>query len=271
MTLERFPVPPKPSLPQEAPWREVEEIIQLLRAIIAALTGKPVVLPPPTIIIPTPPEKVEKPKEIEPVELAIAPDDLKPITDRLDIFNERLQVINYNIQKPIITRLDTVSYKLDVVASLIPTLPTLEPVTTRLDKITDKLDTLISLYRVPAPVPPVPIEIEPITSRLDTLIAPIANKPAFTTGQKKVDTAGEPVQLDDLLIPDGCKLTIIAKTGNSGYIYPGTRATARQSNRRFDGLSAGLAVSLKVNNANLVWIDASVSGDGVSYIAEQDK
>lgn len=250
---EKIPLPPKPSLPREAPWREIEEIIGLLRAIIAALTGKPVVLPPPTIIIPTPPVGVPPPAS-PPTE------GQEPITSRLDIASYKL---------------DVVAYKLDVVASLIPTLPTLEPVTTRLDEISGKLDTLISLYRAPtvaaAAPAPAPPDLTSVISKLDTIIASMTNRAAITTGQKNVTTAGKPEQLDDVMVPNGCKLTIIAKTGNSGYIYLGTKATAGLSNKRFDGLSAGLAVSLKVKNANVIWIDSSVSGEGVAYMVEQDK
>lgn len=97
------------------------------------------------------------------------------------------------------------------------------------------------------------------------------NKPNVITGQKDVTAAGSPEQLDDLAIPDGFGVTIIAKTGNTGYIYLGaTEADCASSSSRFDGLSAGLAVSLKIENLNKVWVDASVNGEGVSWIVEQD-
>lgn len=178
MVEERFPGPPSPSLPKEAPWREIEEIIDGLRSVaskldilIAIYTG----VVPPTVVIP-------------------------PIT----------------------------------------------------------------------PIIPAPPELAPLASRLDALIAGlVGNLPTFVTGQKDVTTAGEPEQLDDWPIPDGFKLTVIARTGNTGYIYLGkNKADCANTKRRFDGLSAGLAHSFRVQNANAVWVDASVDGEGVSWSVE---
>lgn len=168
----RFPAPPPPSLPREAPWREIEEIIRLLRQLVGIYTG------------------------------------------------------------------------------VAPTAPIAAP-----------------------PIVPAPPELAPITSRLDALIvALVGNKPTFATGQKDVETAGEPEQLDELAIPIGFKLTIIAKTGNTGVIYLGKdKGDVANTRRRFDGLEAGLAVSLRVQNASAVWVDVSVDGEGVSWIVEQSR
>lgn len=94
---------------------------------------------------------------------------------------------------------------------------------------------------------------------------------AFAHGQLDVTAAGTAEQLaSDVSVPVGCQLTVIAKPGNTGTIYLGnSKANAESATARFDGLSAGLAVSLKITNANLVWVDAAVSGEGVSYIVEQ--
>lgn len=102
------------------------------------------------------------------------------------------------------------------------------------------------------------------------LAALVETKPAWTHGQKNVTTAGTAVQLPSVSVPNGFQLTIIAKTGNTGYIYLGkSKALAESATDRFDGLSAGLAVSLKITNANLVWVNSSVNGEGVSYLVEQ--
>ncbi|GAI69133.1 unnamed protein product [marine sediment metagenome] len=152
--------------------------------------------------------------------------------------------------------------------------------------VASKLDTLISIYTGVAPpavvvTPPVtpiipaPPELEPITSRLDALIAGlVGNLPTFATGQKDVITAGEPEQLDDWPIPDGFKLTVIARPGNTGSIYLGkNKGECANNKRRFDGLGAGLAHSLRVKNVNAVWVDSSVQGttaapEGVSWSVE---
>ncbi len=94
--------------------------------------------------------------------------------------------------------------------------------------------------------------------------------PAWTHGQKNVTSAGTAEQLPDVTVPDGCQLTIIAKPGNAGTIYLGkSKADAESVTNRFDGLVAGLAASLKIDNANKVWVNASDDGDGVSYLVEQ--
>lgn len=100
-----------------------------------------------------------------------------------------------------------------------------------------------------------------------------ANKPAWTHGQKTVTTAGTAEQLttDDILVPDGCQVTVLAKPGNTGTIYVGkSKAACESSSARVDGLSAGLAMSLKVDNVNKIWVDVSAgTGQGVSWFVEQ--
>ena len=134
-----------------------------------------------------------------------------------------------------------------------------------LKAVATKLDILISTY---TGVPPTPPGEVPPTVPAQVIIP---NKNTWRHGQKTVSTAGTPVQLPDLEIPDGYSVTVIAKTGNTGYIYLGsTEAECANSVLRFDGLSAGLAHSLKVKNLNRIWIDASVDGEGVSWSVEYD-
>ena len=154
----------------------------------------------------------------------------------------------------------------------------LEAITNNLNAIADKLDVLISQVGV-APVAPgvtptiiIPTtpELAPLTSRLDKLIAGlVTNKPSWIHGQADVPTVGEPVQLDDIPIPDGFKLTVLARTGNTGYIYAGkSKGDCANTKRRLDGLGAGLAASFRVQNANAVWVDSSVADEGVSWFVE---
>lgn len=98
----------------------------------------------------------------------------------------------------------------------------------------------------------------------------VPNKSAWTHGQLDITTAGIAEQLPDVTVPDGFYVTIIAKPGNTGTIYLGkTKADCEDTSSRFDGLAAGLAHALRVTNVNLVWVDASVSGEGVSWSVEQ--
>jgi len=141
----------------------------------------------------------------------------------------------------------------------------IEAIIDGLNTAVGKLDLLISVITGLPPGEWPPIEFPEIIR-----VAPVPNKATFTTNQKVVITAGKPEQLDDLAIPDGFAVTIIAKTGNTGYIYFGKTASDCANNRRrFDGLSAGLAVSLRIKNLSEVWVDASVSDEGVSWIVEQ--
>ncbi|GAI57066.1 unnamed protein product, partial [marine sediment metagenome] len=127
------------------------------------------------------------------------------------------------------------------------------------------------------PIVPAPPELEPITSRLDAIISMLGNKPTFATGQKDVITAREPEQLDDWPIADGFKLTVIAKPNNTDLIYLGkNKSDCANNKRRFDGLEAGVAVSLKVKNVNAVYVDSEAQGtvtapEGVSWIVEQSR
>lgn len=100
----------------------------------------------------------------------------------------------------------------------------------------------------------------------------MGNKGSFATGQKDVETAGTAVQLttESVPVPDGCELTVVAKPGNAGNIFLGnSEENAESETAKFNGLEPGLAVALKVNNANLVWVNSAEDGDGVSYVTEQ--
>lgn len=80
------------------------------------------------------------------------------------------------------------------------------------------------------------------------------------TAQLNVTTAGTRVQLGT----NTCKsVTVKAKVTNTGYIYVGTVATS--STVGFI-LSGGETLSLDISNTNLLYIDSSVSGEGISYV-----
>lgn len=81
---------------------------------------------------------------------------------------------------------------------------------------------------------------------------------AIGSFQKSVTTAGTRVQLDT----HTCKTFIVkAKATNTGLIYVGD-VTVANSNGFI--LSAGDTVSYDASNTNLVYIDSSVNGEGVS-------
>ena len=77
-----------------------------------------------------------------------------------------------------------------------------------------------------------------------------------------VTTAGNRVQLPNF----PCRLvTVIAKDTNTGSIYAGG---GNVSSSVFGvKLKADASYDFEVSNANLIWIDASVNGEGISYVA----
>jgi hypothetical protein len=61
------------------------------------------------------------------------------------------------------------------------------------------------------------------------------------------------------------EVTLIGLSSNTGSIYIG--GTDVSSSVFGAELYAKDSITLTVNNINLIWIDASVSGEGVSYVA----
>jgi len=79
---------------------------------------------------------------------------------------------------------------------------------------------------------------------------------------QNVTTAGTRVQLPNFPCRE---VTIIAKRTNTGYIFVGGSDVS--STVYGAELAANDSITIAVNNTNLIWIDASVSGEGVSYVA----
>lgn len=97
----------------------------------------------------------------------------------------------------------------------------------------------------------------------------MASRPNLKTGQQVVAAAGTPVKLPDFRVGEDCSLVIKAKKTNTGIIGVGySSVTAALSATDNFQLEAGEAVKLKVDSPAKVWIDASVSGEGVEFITE---
>jgi hypothetical protein len=94
------------------------------------------------------------------------------------------------------------------------------------------------------------------------------NPSAFYTAQSTVAVAGTAVNLAAQVIATGQKLTIKAKNTNTGRIRVGNSAANAQNVAVAFSLGANEAISLQVDNANKVWIDATVNGEGVELISE---
>ena len=96
------------------------------------------------------------------------------------------------------------------------------------------------------------------------------NTPAFLTST--VAVAGTATQLPNQRIPDGIAVLIRALRTNTGIIKIGNSAAnaqAAESGNNFT-LLQGQSIALQVNNTQTLFIDASVAGEGVSIVLEQD-
>lgn len=104
-------------------------------------------------------------------------------------------------------------------------------------------------------------------------VQPPVNTPGatFLTGQRTVAAAGTPVQLSTTSIPvrAGTRVTVISKPGNTGAIYFAASQALCVAGTYFDGLNPGLAASIAVTDVNQIWIDAANNNDGASYYVEQ--
>lgn len=84
---------------------------------------------------------------------------------------------------------------------------------------------------------------------------------SISHGWQAITTSGTPVQMPNVPCRE---VTIIAKRINTGYIYVGG-STINSTNYGAE-LAGKDSITLKVSNLNLIYLDASVSGEGVSYI-----
>jgi hypothetical protein len=95
------------------------------------------------------------------------------------------------------------------------------------------------------------------------------NSAQISTFQKNVTTSGTPVQLDALTIPEGASLTVKAKRGNSGVItIGGSSSQSLNSGTSHFALLPSQSVTVQVTDASAVWIDSTVSGEGIEAIVE---
>lgn len=78
---------------------------------------------------------------------------------------------------------------------------------------------------------------------------------------KNVVTSGVRVRLDDIT----CKeVTVIARKNNTGSIYIGGKDV---SSTNFGvELHANESFTFIISNSNMIYIDASINGEGVSYV-----
>lgn len=99
----------------------------------------------------------------------------------------------------------------------------------------------------------------------------MTNLEKIYTNQKTVTTSGTPVQLDAFSVPAGASLVIQGLRTNTGVITVGySSSSALNSGTSHTTLLANQAKGFQVENANAIWIDATVSGEGVEIFCESN-
>lgn len=98
----------------------------------------------------------------------------------------------------------------------------------------------------------------------------MTNLTSFYTAQQNVTTSGTPVRLTAQSVPEGVSVLLKAKPANTGNITVGNSSSnALNTGTGFFRLEPGQSVTLEVTNVNLIWCDATVSGEGVEIFLEQ--
>lgn len=112
-----------------------------------------------------------------------------------------------------------------------------------------------------------------LSASLDKLInvgfAPVSpNATDFVHGSKTLVSADEAVQLttSSIPVPDGFVVTVMAFSTNSGVVYVGRTKSDTEGSQAFGGLDANVAISLKIANVNMIWVQPSSANDSVSWI-----
>lgn len=94
------------------------------------------------------------------------------------------------------------------------------------------------------------------------------NASTFAVNKKNVAAAGTAEQLQTQIVNPGNSVLVRAKKANTGIIQVGpTKLIAENAAEAFP-LSAGESISLEVINVDAIWIDATVSAEGVEWIVE---
>ena len=99
----------------------------------------------------------------------------------------------------------------------------------------------------------------------------VKNPLGIKAQQKLVTTAGTAVQLPYVEIPEDFEITIKALPANTGTIYIGDSKLNAEDHTISFPLSAGESLEYKVDNLNQLWIDSTVSAEGVAWTVEQDQ
>ncbi len=96
------------------------------------------------------------------------------------------------------------------------------------------------------------------------------NALSFVTYQVSQPSPGNPVQLPNVVVPDGFTLVIRAYHTNKGIVYIGnTQTNAKAATGVCARIYADGIWTISIQNANAAWIDTDYAGEGVEVACEQ--
>ncbi len=105
-----------------------------------------------------------------------------------------------------------------------------------------------------------------VVTQLADIASHETNSTTFHVGTATVSTAGTPVQLSSGAVPDGCYLTIVARSTNLGNVYVGNTSTIAIAGTFV--MAARDSLNLRVADSKYVWIDASTDACTIQYVVE---
>lgn len=96
----------------------------------------------------------------------------------------------------------------------------------------------------------------------------LANRTSVATGTKTITSAGTGEVMPTQVIPDGYKVMIKALNSNTDAVHiADTKAKVEVDANAYE-LQPDEFVTLNVTNLNILWLDANVNGEGVTYTVE---
>jgi hypothetical protein len=97
----------------------------------------------------------------------------------------------------------------------------------------------------------------------------MANPNGIATGRIVCALANTPYNLPDIAIPDGHTVRIRTGNVNAGLILISENRSTVVSLDATYALPLNQDVPIKISNASLIWVSATVAGDTLSFIVER--
>lgn len=182
-------------------------------------------------------------------------------------------VLIYRYLKFRVDTVETVKTTLEVTCKLIESAPAIEPIEVlreRTEVIREQLETIRETGVLEINWEPVLMVLTEMNEKLNNLYA-LTNVEDWDNDHKLVEMPGTAVRLPPHEIADGHPIVVRAIPTNLGNVYVGKSKTKAEDALTNIPLDANEAVKLDVKNANAVWINADVAGEGVVYWFEKKK